>query len=235
MIKSRQKKIMKRSYIDMGLYSISDGARLLKIPEQKLRRWIVGDPHGSSVPLITNEIARIDGQISLSFINLIEALFISKFVAYGLHARSIRMMAEEAASFLNTPHPFATNVLFKTDGKKIFAFVEKQTDDPKLYDLKKHNWALEPILGRELEHAVGYKASGIAQRWYPKKETYRHVVLNPTAAFGQPVLDDSAVPTRVIYSAYLAEDKNNEIVSKWFNIPVARVKEAVKFEKALAA
>lgn len=232
-MKPSRRDIMKRGYIDMGLYTITEAARLIKIPHAMLRRWIVGDPHGATNPLISNEIKNLDGQICLSFVNLIEAIFISRFAAYGIHVRSIRLMAEEAASFLNTPHPFATDILFKTDGQRICAYVEEQTGDPRLYDLKMHHWAMEPIWGAELKAAISYKESGIAHKWYPRQSKAKHVVLNPTAAFGQPVLDDSGIPTRAIYDSYIAEDRGYKIVAKWFEIPINRVKEAVRFESAL--
>ena len=222
-----------RNYLNMGLYTIPEAARLLHIPHARLRRWIQGDPHGAVHPLLTNEIQRIDRQIAISFLNLIEALFISKFIQYGLHVKSIRAMAEEAADFLGTPHPFATNILFKTDGKRIFAHVEKQSDDPRLYDLKKRNWALEPVLGPYLITAVDYGKAGYAKRWYPNKRT-PHVILNPAASFGHPVLNDSGIPTRALYDAFMAEDRNAPIVAKWFDVPVQRVKEAVRFETALS-
>jgi len=233
-MKADHRDIMRRGYMDMGLYTITEAARLIDIPDARLRRWIVGDPHGAETPLITNEIGRIHGLICLSFINLIEALFISRFVAYGVHVRSIRLMAEEAANFLNTPHPFATDILFKTDGQRICAEVEEQTGDPRLYDLKRHNWALEPIWGRELRGAISYAESGIARRWYPRPQEAKHVVLNPVAAFGQPVFDDTGIPTTAIYDAYKAEDKNEKLVAKWFEIPLTRVREAVRFERTLA-
>lgn len=223
-----------RNYLEIGLYTISEAAKLIKMPHARLRRWIQGDPHGATIPLISNDIERINRQITLSFVNLIEALFISKFSEYGIHVRSIRLMAEEAANFLDTEHPFATDILFKTDGKKIFAYVERQTEDPKLYDLKKHNWALEPIMGRGLRDAISYQESGIAHRWYPRINKYRHVILNPSASFGCPVLDDSGVPTSAIYDAYNAENQNTDIVAKWFQVPNRRVKEAVLFESSLA-
>lgn len=218
-----------------GVYTIREAARLIEVPYARVWRWIHGDPHSPGLlPLIKNDLPLVDGQVAISFINLIEALFISRFAAYGVHVQSIRAMAEEAKGFLNSEHPFASNVIFKTDGKRIFAHVQKKYGDPKLYDLQKHNWAMEPVLGRDMIAAVDYGKKGFANRWYPRKKAAPHVILNPVAAFGQPVLSDSGVPTSAIYDAYLAEGKNKEVVAKWFEIPTQRVLEAVRFEKKLA-
>jgi uncharacterized protein (DUF433 family) len=223
------------SYVEKGVYSISDAARLIDMPQARLRRWVTGDPHGQEVPpLIMSDLRQIGRQVALSFVNLVEALFISRFAAFGVHVRSIRMMAEEAQQFLNTPHPFATDILFKTDGKKIFACVERNNpDDRGLYDLKRHNWAIERVVGPGLKEAVVYGPQKLAHIWYPRRKLAPHVLLNPVAAFGQPVLADSGVPTRALYDAFLAEDKDPAAVASWYDVSLSRVREAVRFERGL--
>ena len=222
------------NYLKSGLYTVSDAARLIDVNSQRLRRWVTGDPHGSdSTPLIGTDIERIDGQVSLSFMNLIEALFISKFAAKGLHVRSIRAMADEAKRFLQTPYPFSRNVLFRADGQKIFAEIVKRTGDHELYDLSKRNWAFYSMLKRVLKPTIIYGPSEHAERWYPRKRIAPNVIVNPSASFGQPVLADSGVPTHAIRTAVKAEGGDCATVAKWYDIPVARVEEAVKFESRL--
>jgi uncharacterized protein (DUF433 family) len=223
------------SYVSSGLYTIADAARLISVKPARLRRWITGDPHDyKSTPLIGSQIPRMDGQVSISFVNLIEALFISKFAARGLHVRSIRAMADEAKRFLGTPHPFATKILFRADGKKIFAEIVKRSgDEHALYDLQKHNWAFHGVLKHGLRPTVVYGPSDQAERWYPRKKLAPNVIVNPAASFGQPVLADVGIPTRTLRDAVKAEGGDCITVSKWFDIPIARVEEAIKFESRL--
>lgn len=224
-------------YLKSGLYSITDAARLIDVNPRRLRRWITGDPrneYGVS-PLVGADIERFDGRISLSFLNLIEALFISKFAARGLHVRSIRAMAEEAKQFLQTPHPFSKNILFRADGQRIFAEIVKRTGDRELYDLSHRNWAFYGILKKALKPTIVYGSSDHAERWYPRKRYSPNIILNPVASFGQPVLADSGVPTRTIKRSVDAEDGDIGTVARWFDISATRVEEAVKFEARLAA
>lgn len=221
------------SYLKSGLYTIADAARLIQVKPTRLRRWITGDAHHDARPLIGSEVDRIGGQVSLSFVNLIEALFISQFAARGLHVRSIRAMAEEAKRFLETPHPFAKNILFRSEGKKIFAEIVKRTGDKELYDLSKHNWAFHDVLARGLKPTIVYGTSDQAERWYPRKRLAPNVIVNPVSSFGQPVLADSGVPTRTLRRAVKAEGGDADTVAKWFDIPLARVEEALKFETRL--
>lgn len=223
------------NYLRSGVYSIAEAARLIHVPTQRLRRWIHGDPHGYNVvPLIRNELPVVDGYIAMSFINLIEALFISRFVSEGVHVRSIRAMAEEAKEFLHSEHPFATDILFKTDGRDIFAEVARKTKDKRLYSLRKHNWALEPIIGPSLKAAVNYGPNRLAHSWYPDKQNAPHVVVNPSVSFGQPVLTDTGVPTRALYDSYVAEGRKADVVAHWYEVDKRRVVEAVRFEENLA-
>lgn len=223
------------SYISSGLYTVADAARLIRVKPARLRRWVTGDPHDyKTEPLIGSQIPRLDGQVSLSFVNLIEALFIAKFAERGLHVRSIRAMADEAKRFLGTPHPFATKILFRADGKKIFAeIVRRSGDERALYDLQRHNWAFHGVLRQGLKPAVVYGPSDEAQRWYPRKKLAPHVIVNPVASFGQPVLSDVGVPTRALMDAVKAEGGDSVTVAKWFGIPLERVEEAIKFESRL--
>lgn len=222
-------------YLDAGIYTIAEAARLIPVPYARLWRWISGNPHTPDIPpLIQSDISLDDGQTIISFINLIEALFFSRFAKYGVDVRCIRAMAEEAKKLFDTQHPFATDIIFKSDGKRIFAEIAKKYKDRALYDLKKHNWAIEPLLGHGLKAAVAYGAKGFANRWYPRQDTDPHVILNPVASFGQPVLADSGIPTGTIHDAFEAEERDTAMVAKWFGIPEKRVTEAVRFEVALA-
>src|SRR5687767_8834523 len=108
------------SLLSEGIYSISQASRLLDISADRLRFWVSGRRKMRAPPIIRSDIQRIDHHIALTFINLIEMKFINAFSKYGVAVQSIRHMAEEARRFLNHPHPFATKMIFRTDGRKIF-------------------------------------------------------------------------------------------------------------------
>lgn len=224
---------MNTTLLSTGIYSITQAARLLSIRPDRVRGWVSGYHKMVARPIIESEIAPIDHHIALSFVNLIEIRFIAAFSKYGVSVRSIRFMAEEAKRFLHHPHPFATEMLFRTDGRRIFIEALQKADDPKLYDLKGKNWGIHSVLSAALKKDVLYTDAGVAKAWYPKKDLAPEVVVHPKIAFGQPALDDSGIPTKALYDAYLAEGNNYTKVSRWFGIPTRRVKAAVKFEEEL--
>lgn len=220
--------LMDKQLLSGGIFSIPEAAKLLNIPKQKLRWWVANPQF---TPVITTTIPRIDQRIALSFVNLIEAHFINVFSKWGLHLNSIRVMAKEAKEFLNHAHPFATEFIFKTDGKKIFVNTFAKIQDPKLYDLKTRNWVMPPIVERAFKEDVMYGPNGLAELWYPRKDDAPNVMVNPKVAFGKPALDEYGVPTATLADAVCAS--NLEMVAKWYEVPKNMVRQAVKFEKEL--
>jgi uncharacterized protein (DUF433 family) len=60
------------------------------------------------------------------------------------------------------------------------------------------------------------------------------VVLDPRRSFGQPIVNDEGVSTRVLAGAVQAE-QSIERVAEWFEVKPASVRAAVDFENQLAA
>ena len=221
--------------LSSGIYSIPQAARLLEVSSAALRFWVCGRRGMQSDPIVKSDLEPIEHLIALSFVNLIEARFILKYAKYGVSVRSIRYMAEEARRVLDHPHPFATDYMFRTDGKKIFIETAKQTRDKKLYDLKGKNWGFYDILADALKKDVIYGHSGIAEGWYPRKATAPNILVQPKVSFGQPALQEHGVPAEALYEAYRAEGEDFDSVARWFDVPKEQVKEAVSFYVGLQA
>jgi len=216
--------------LSKGIYSIPQASKLLDVSPERLRFWVCGRRTMQASPIIKSELEPIDHQIALSFINLIEIKFINAFSKYGVKVRSIRYMAEEARRVLDHPHPFATDMIFRTDGRKIFIETAEKTGDKKLYDLKGKNWGIYDILMDALKKDVIYGPSGLAERWYPRREAAPNIIVHPKVAFGQPALEESGVPSEALYDSYVAEDEDVDSVARWYAVPAKQVKEAVNFQ-----
>jgi hypothetical protein len=72
-----------------GIYSPADAAALLKTPPDEVRRWAFGysrPRNGEQVPyqpLIRTELPEIEGQRALTFVELVELMFIKGFRKAG--------------------------------------------------------------------------------------------------------------------------------------------------------
>lgn len=219
--------------IDRGLYTVGDGARLLRISPRKVRGWIVGYPRTAAEPILHNDIGWLGGDLAFSFANLMEIRFLQFFAGLGVKVSAIRDMAQEAKRVLGHPHPFATRTVFRTDGRKIFATIADRSGDKKLYDLRAKNWAMLEIVEQSLHDGVTYDPAGEAAQWRPRPEM-QQIAVHPRVAFGKPALIGEGIPTRTIYEAFTAENQSVDSVAKWYGISTGQVEEAVRFELELA-
>jgi uncharacterized protein (DUF433 family) len=160
-----------------------------------------------------------------------EMKFIKFFEDANLKPSYIRSIFEEVRRSLRQPHPFATNEVFRTDGRKIMEEIVSSSGKV-LYDLKTKNYEMRNVVLDTLMEDVVYDARGVARAWYPRKRIAPDVIVNPNFSFGRPVLRDSAIPTRTIADAFRTE-KNVKRVSDWYDISQKHVREAVRFEEAL--
>lgn len=222
------------NYLNAGIYTIPEAARLVETTPARIRGWLFGHPNSHSDPVIHGELPKIGRQAALGFQNLIEARFINGFANEGLSVQSIRVMAEEARKALNDEHPFAKDFFFKTDGKSIFLEIwDRTAKRMKLYDLYTRNWAIDKVLRPFLREPVEFDHSGVARLWHPRKDAAPNIVVTPNFAFGHPVTERTGVPTRTLVDALHAENRNYQSVSRWFEVSVEEIQEAEKFENLL--
>lgn len=76
----------------------------------------------------------VEGQLALSFLDLIEVRFVDAFRSKGVPWKTIRSAAQNAMDFFGHDHPFS-NERFRTDGQKIFYDMLKLTGENKMLDM----------------------------------------------------------------------------------------------------
>ena len=133
-----------------GIFTVQDAADLVGVRARLARTWVAGQK-GRQAPVIESQLGLVDGQIAISFTNLMELRFISAFHKAGFRLPYIRRILDEAKSFLQHPHPTTTEVFFRTDGAKIFGTVERKKTVDVLYDLESKNYAMFPIIRESLK------------------------------------------------------------------------------------
>ena len=181
-----------------------EAAALVGTTERKVRGWVTGYQGGDD-PLIDNELGWIDDRLAFSFTNLMEIRFVAFFVKAGVKLRQIRAIMNEAKRALDDPHPFATSVVFRTDGRKVVAEIGRRNGVKNIYDLRTRNYEMRNVVLMSLKDDVEYDPSGDIRLWRPRPKLAPHVILHPKFSFGQPVLEDSRVPTAALRDAITAE------------------------------
>jgi uncharacterized protein (DUF433 family) len=166
-----------------------------------------------------------------SFYDLIDLLFVKKFLDYGVSLQRIRKALKEAEELIGGHH-FAQRSFF-TDGRNIYLKV-KNDADALLELLSGGQWVIAPII-RQLAHRIDFdQPTGLAQRWYPLGPKGL-IVLDPRISFGKPTLRGRGIATANVYDLFLGENESIGRVCSWMNLKNKEVEAAIKFERFLAA
>jgi uncharacterized protein (DUF433 family) len=219
---------------NVGVYSLSEVSSLVRKPKDWVKRTVRGYPfrgrkgqRSSSPPLFRGTYEGVAGIINLSFLDLIELLFVRDFREHGVSMPVIRRAAVVAADmFKNIDHPFCLQ-RFSTDGKRIFATAASEEGDEQMIDLVQRQHVFSDVMEPFLKQ-LDYSEAGELLRWFPQGKK-GFVVLDPRFSFGAPVLVDHNVPTSVLYRAHKAGEPDKTIAS-WYEVPERAVRAAIEFE-----
>jgi uncharacterized protein (DUF433 family) len=223
-------------YLGIGLYTIPETARLLRVPVGKLRRWAQGYRFADgrfSKPMFGRDYPELADQGILTFQDLIELCLVSQFRQAGVSMQTIRTTARWAAEQFETNHPFAVR-RFHTDGKRLFAEMELSAEKgvpQRVYqELPTCQYVLDDI-AESFFLKLDYEADQVRHYWPLGKQCT--VVLDPARSFGEPIDVTSGVPTRLLYEMHRARKSVAE-VANWFQVEPEAVRAAIEYEQWLA-
>jgi uncharacterized protein (DUF433 family) len=232
-----------------GVYGAAEAVRLINfrrqpdapgrssrsISPQTIRRWLRGYDYvvgqglkKHSEPLWVPDYTNDDDTIEMSFRDLIELRFVKAFRDIGLSLPTIRQCFERAVAAVKDERPFSTR-RFRTDGKTIFLEITHDVREGELIDLKRRQGVFHRVVAPSL-HGLEFDADNVA-RWFPLG---RAIVIDPARAFGRPIVAEGGVPAEVLTETVEVEG-SPERVAKLYEVPLAAVREAIAFQKQLAA
>jgi len=220
---------------DRAAYSPAEVGRLVDLTPNRVRRWLKGYAYRYDTtthfqrPVIHRTT---DAEVGYaSFLELVDLLFVKRFLAHGLSLQKVRKALDEASRILDTDH-FARRSFF-TDGSNIYLQV-KEVADSLLELLSGGQWVIAPII-QELAAQIDFDSpTGLARRWYPMGQAGL-VVLDPLISFGRPTVVGRGIATANVYDFFLAENRRMERACSWFSLELQEVRAAVQFEERLAA
>jgi uncharacterized protein (DUF433 family) len=208
------------------------------IARQTVVRWLRGYDYDDrsgvrrhSEPLWHPDYANDDHVVEVSFRDVIELRFVKAFRDAGLSLPTIRECFNRAVEEVRDERPFSTQ-RFRTDGKTIFLEITNTVREGELIDLRHRQSVFHRLVAPSL-HDLEFDADIVA-KWYPLGMARKSIVIDPTRAFGRPIISNGGVPTQVISDAVRVEGSPDK-VSKLYDVPLAAVREALAFEQRLAA
>lgn len=225
-------------FLGQGIYSISEASSLSGIPAANISRWVKGYSrvrNGRRMlhpPVFDSDFEQISGRFSLSFLDLIEILFVEAFVHHGVSLQTIRLAVNAAADSYHFSHPFAKRK-FMTDGRTILMQIAHDTDDKQLVNLINRQYEIHTIVSPILKGDLEFGELDVANRWWPMGRN-QMVVLDPSRNFGQPVIDKFNIPTATLVRTF-ANVGSVQGVADWFEIDIEAVESAIQFETIRAA
>jgi uncharacterized protein (DUF433 family) len=228
--------------LGQGAYGATEALRLInfrrrpaapphKISRQTVVRWLVGQGHSKALWTPDFRPIESDDAFDVSFRDLIELRFVKAFRDAGLSLQTIRECFSRAVDVVHDGRPFSTR-RFRTDGKTIFFEITDGLREGELVDLKRRQNVFHRMVEPSL-HDLEFDADVLA-RWYPLGMSRKSIVIDRSRSFGRPVVNDGSVPTETILRAVEAEG-SPERVARLYELPLGAVRDAVSFEKQLAA
>jgi uncharacterized protein (DUF433 family) len=231
-------RVTDRSYLGVGLYTLSEAARILRKPAATLRRWAgAGHPNAEerdslSIPLVRREDPELVAQGLLTFSELIALLLIRRLRQAEVALAAIRSMAAQASEALQTSQPFASGRLYTERSPLLASNRDKDGASSSSAVLESQRQAIESVL-TSLASQLDCAEDGTICGYWPLGKG-RRVVLDPARAFGQPIDSVSGVPTRALAGMSSAGEPI-EKVARWYRVDPEAVRDAVLFEQSLAA
>jgi uncharacterized protein (DUF433 family) len=234
-----------------GVYGTTEALRLVNfqrhdgeapkpISLQTIMRWLrgydykIGDETRHSKPLWRPDYAPQDDAdqlIEISFRDLIELRFVKTFRDHGLSLQTIRECFGRAVEAVRDERPFSTR-RFRTDGKTIFLEITDDVSEGELLDLKRRQNAFRRIVAPSLRD-LEFDAEVVA-RWFPLGASRKGIVIDPARAFGRPIVAATGVPTEILAEAAEVEG-SPERVAALYEVPISAVRDALEFQRQLAA
>ena len=207
-----------------GAFTTTQVAVLLGVEPTKVVSWLSGNP-----PLIQTDLPSVAGRIALSFDGLVEARAVSYLLAAGVPRRRLGKAMKAMRQRWADPHPLARERTLITDGAAVL-----ELNGERIIDLLTDAYLHPEVLGPALAGRVVFK-SGRAAWLEPYPEEMPLVRIDPSRAFGRPVVVEQAtsVPTETLANSALVDGPAE--AADWFGVTGAAVDQAVAFEQRIAA
>ncbi len=227
---------MNTDIIGKGIYTIPQTSKLVDLDYNTVSRWVKGysfkkrktEQKSQTKPVVNIDLPVLNKKFAVSFLSLIELMFVKEFRKRGLNLIEIRRAYREAAQILSTTHPFAYRK-FSTDRKKIFMKISEITGNTQLIQLVERQYVIKEFIEKFLDDVVFDDQTEFAMRWWPMGKQMP-VVIDPKVAFGAPRINRTRIDTETLYDSYIAE-RSFTSVANLFGIKVFEVKAAIAFEQ----
>jgi uncharacterized protein (DUF433 family) len=211
------------------MYTVPDIAHILRIPVAKVNRWVKEYWDKRFSKSFGQTYSWKSGSSrAVNFHTLIELCICFKLSEDGVSTKAIIEAHQALSEIFNTSHPFASAEILpkiSSDSKKIY-FKE---NDKIIYSLDVHrqfNVEFVQLFFKNIE----FNENSIAQRLWPLGKD-RHIVVDPSHQFGQPVVENTNIYPETLYGLFKAGEPIN-FIAHIYDISEKDVSDAIEFCQA---
>jgi len=213
----------------IAAYSPNQAAAYFRLPMATVRAWSVGQ--GSFRPVLATQ--RLDHRVALSFVNLVEVHVLHALRELGLTLQAIRRSIAYLKRHYQVEHPLADMDLL-TDGFDLWL----EELGHLVAVSQSGQMGIPEVLLAHLQR-VERAVDGRAIRLYPfirnsfDADQPRKILIDPEISFGQPVIEGSGIPTRIISQRFEAGD-TIEHLAQDYDRGQYEIEEAIRWERRAA-
>lgn len=196
--------------LNTGIYTAGDVAALLREDTRTVRRWAFGY-HGSArtgrverPPLIRTELPPAEGQRALTFVELVELLYVRAFHDLGVSWSSIREAARVAAQLFASRHPFALRQVYLDPDSVLYGAIAEADGSEALIQLRGHGQLAFPQVVKPYLDQLEFGVDDVASRWWPMGRR-GGVLVDPRIALGAPIVEEVGIRAETLAGAWDAE------------------------------
>jgi len=202
---------------DVPVYSIRQAAHHLKLPQSTLRLWVAGSGYRETSTGQTRSPAVIKPAKKkpwiLSFWNLIEAqVLVTIRRKHEVSMQKVRKALRLLTRDLEMKRPLIS-AEFETDGVNLFLEHYGHFINASQGEITEMSDDLRASLERVERDTVGLAATFYPWRRDPRES--RDIKIDPTVAFGRPVVAGTSLPSSVLAERYLAGDTMDELAADY--------------------
>lgn len=209
-----------------GIYTIPDIAQILRLPNNKVSRWVrsywdekLGKEFGNKYSW------NIEQTKAVSFHTLVELYIFHQLNLAGLKPSTVLKAHKVLAERFNTLFPFANaNVLesLNTDGRRIYL----EQDDQTIITLDETNQLNFDFI-KVFFKLIEFDDDALARRFWPLGKT-KSIVCDPERQFGHPVINDTNIYPEAIYNLYKAGE-SVKFISYLYELNDNQVQDAIDY------
>ncbi|MFH2095126.1 MAG: DUF433 domain-containing protein [Bacteroidota bacterium] len=220
-----------RPYLGGGIFTLPDIGQILKIPYNKVHRWIKEYWDTILAHDFEQTYSWHDGNSrAVSFHTLMELVVFSQLHGSGVKPKKILEAHKELSEKFDTMFPFASFKVIRnmfSDGSKIYF---KDGEDV-IYSMGSHRQLNLKFIVDFFKN-IDFGDDELAARFWPMGRE-NAIVVDPKHQFGQPVIDGTNITADALYSMNKAGDPP-KYIAYLYEIEEKQVLDAIEFCKPAA-